>query len=328
MVPDGWGKTTLVGLIEIRHGFAFKSEYFTDVGQYVLMTPGSFYEQGGFRDQGSKTKYYSGEIPAGYLLSKGDILIAMTEQAEGLLGSAARVPADNKYLHNQRLGLIKINNPLKVSSDFIYWLYNFEGVRKLVSEQASGTKVRHTSPDRLTSITTLLPPINEQIRISKILSIWDQAIVTTGELLKNSQQQKMALIQQLLTGTKRLPQYTAPRKKLKLGSLLKEEKTRNTTNTVSRVLSVTNHSGFVLPEEQFSKRVASEDVRNYKIVRRGQFGYNPSRINVGSFARLDCYEVGLLSPMYVVFSINKDLLDSDFFMFWMESNEAKQRISS
>src|SRR5690606_17046466 len=107
----------------------------------------------------------------------------------------------------------------------------------------------------------------------------------------------------------------------------REEKLRNKSNLIGRVLSVTNHSGFVLPEDQFSKRVASDDVSNYKVVLKGQYGYNPSRLNVGSFARLDDYDEGLLSPMYVVFSINERLLNSDYFLNWMSSSEAKQRIA-
>ena len=83
----------------------------------------------------------------------------------------------------------------------------------------------------------------------------------------------------------------------------------------------------MLPEDQFSKRVASDDVSNYKVVRKGQYGYNPSRLNVGSFARLDRYEEGLLSPMYVVFSVNEMHLNSDYFLYWMSSNEATQRIT-
>ena len=140
-------------------------------------------------------------------------------------------------------------------------------------------------------------------------------------------------MQQLLTGKKRLLDEARSRfniswEKHRLGIFLKEEKQRNKDNSISRVLSVTNHSGFILPENQFSKRIASDEVSNYKVVRQGQYGYNPSRINVGSFARLDQFENGLLSPMYVVFSIKSENLDSDFFLYWMKSNEAKQRINN
>ncbi len=177
-----------------------------------------------------------------------------------------------------------------------------------------------------------LPPLPEQKKIAKILSTWDKAITTTEQLLANSQQQKKALMQQLLTGKKRLLDKNGVRfngewKDIRLKNVLREEKSRNKDDTIERVLSVTNHSGFVLPEDQFSKRVASDDVSNYKVVRKGQYGYNPSRLNVGSFARLDRYEEGLLSPMYVVFSVNEMHLNSDYFLYWMSSNEATQRIT-
>ena len=177
-----------------------------------------------------------------------------------------------------------------------------------------------------------LPPLPEQKKIAKILSTWDKAITTTEQLLASSQQQKKALMQQLLTGKKRLldnngVRFSGEWKDIRLKNVLREEKSRNKDDTIERVLSVTNHSGFVLPEDQFSKRVASDDVSNYKVVRKGQYGYNPSRLNVGSFARLDRYEEGLLSPMYVVFSVNEMHLNSDYFLYWMSSNEAAQRIT-
>ena len=140
-------------------------------------------------------------------------------------------------------------------------------------------------------------------------------------------------MQQLLTGQKRLlddsgQRFSGDWVKTELKDVLHEEGTRNKNGLIERVLSVTNHSGFVLPEEQFSKRIASKDTSNYKIVKKGQFGYNPSRLNVGSFARLEDYDEGLLSPMYVIFSVIKTKLDSDFFLQWMHSHEANQRIKN
>ncbi len=67
---------------------------------------------------------------------------------------------------------------------------------------------------------------------------------------------------------------------------------------------------------------------NYKVIIKGQFAYNPSRINVGSFARLDSHEVGVVSPMYVVFGVKEQLLEGEYLLTWMSSNEAKQQILS
>ncbi|HCG5282829.1 TPA: restriction endonuclease subunit S [Vibrio parahaemolyticus] len=204
MVPNGWLKTDLNPFIDIKHGFAFKSEYFREEGEYVLLTPGSFYEPGGFRDQKNKTKYYVGDIPKGYLLSKGELLVAMTEQAAGLLGSTLFVPSHDRYLHNQRLGLIQIKDKNGICPEFLYLTYNSPYVRKQIAEQSTGTKVKHTSPDKLKSVICLLPPLPEQRKIAKILSTWDKAISTTETLIETSKQQKKALMQQLLTGKKRL----------------------------------------------------------------------------------------------------------------------------
>ncbi len=101
---------------------------------------------------------------------------------------------------------------------------------------------------------------------------------------------------------------------------------RNSSGTIDRVLSVTNNRGFVLPEDQFERRVASSDLGNYKVITRGQYAYNPSRINVGSIARLDGWDKGVLSPMYVVFKVNEEKVNSDFFLHWLSSHEARERI--
>ena len=108
-VPVGWDETPLKGKISIAHGFAFSSEHFASHGPYRLTTPGHFYEVGGFRDIAEKQKYYVGPVPADYVLEPDDLIIAMTEQADGLLGSAAVVPPEGPSsfsvdcnIHNHR----------------------------------------------------------------------------------------------------------------------------------------------------------------------------------------------------------------------------------
>src|SRR2546430_5234342 len=101
-----WPVARFSALFRVKHGYAFKSQYFDSDGPFVLLTPGNFYEEGGYRDRGEKQRYYSGEIPRDYVLNCGDLLVAMTEQAAGLLGSPIRIPESNRFLHNQRLGLV------------------------------------------------------------------------------------------------------------------------------------------------------------------------------------------------------------------------------
>ncbi len=105
-----WQEISLGEAVRVKHGFAFKGEFFSNQGALLVVTPGNFLESGGFRERLGKERFYTADFPEDYLLEKGDLIVAMTEQGEGLLGSAARVPSSEKYLHNQRIGLVKITD--------------------------------------------------------------------------------------------------------------------------------------------------------------------------------------------------------------------------
>ena len=160
-IDKGWEKCALGAHIKIKHGYAFKSQFFTKEGDFVLLTPGNFWEEGGYKDRGEKQPYYTGEIPDDYILSKNDLLVAMTEQAPGLLGSAIIISEDNRFLHNQRLGLVTYDED-KLDLHFLYFLFNSPRIRDLIQIRSTGTKVKHTSPTKMEEIEVFLPPIELQ----------------------------------------------------------------------------------------------------------------------------------------------------------------------
>lgn len=166
----------LADLITIKHGYAFKGEYFRDSGDQIVLTPGNFHEEGGFRLRPGKEKFYAGPIPSDYVLTQGDVIVAMTEQGEGLLGSTAIVPRSGQFLHNQRLGLIRPKEGVELDLRFIYYLFNTRLVRQQIRATASGAKVRHTSPSRIGEVKAPIPSIDIQRRIASILSAYDNLI--------------------------------------------------------------------------------------------------------------------------------------------------------
>ena len=117
-------------------------------------------------------------------------------------------------------------------------------------------------------------------------------------------------------------------KKVKLGEVLKEVNERNKGEKVKRVLSVTNSRGFVSQEEYFEGTVHSANISNYKIVRKNQFAYNPSRVNVGSIDILKDYEYGVLSPMYVVFEVDITKLLPDYFKYYFQTNRFFENVKN
>jgi type I restriction enzyme S subunit len=171
------------------------------------MTPGHFHEAGGFKDVGEKQKLYDGPVSERYLLSKGDLIVAMTEQADGLLGSAALVPVGGLYLHNQRLGKVTTLSR-DVSLGFLYRVFNSPTYRVKVRETAAGTKVKHTSPSKLLAIPVAIPPTKaEQEAIAGALSDADALIESLEQLLAKKRHLKQGAMQELLTGKKRLPGF-------------------------------------------------------------------------------------------------------------------------
>ena len=190
----GWVDRPLSELCDIKHGFAFKSEFFTSAGDYILLTPGNFYESGGYRDRGEKQKYYSGEIPDGFVLSEGDLLVAMTEQAAGLLGSPILIPESGKFLHNQRLGLVTRKQGIPWTNEFFFHVFNTQAVRKAIHDNASGVKVRHTSPTKIGEVVVSFPTSlsEQQTIVSKLIELKEET-----QRLESLYQQKLAALEEL-----------------------------------------------------------------------------------------------------------------------------------
>lgn len=177
-----WRNCKLGDLLAIKHGFAFKGEFFSNMGNYVLLTPGNFREAGGLQLKGEKEKYYTGAFPEEYVLKRGDLLVAMTDLTQNapILGSPAFIPDDSRFLHNQRLGKVINLRKDEVTPQFLFYLLNTASVRGQIKGSASGATVRHTSPSRIYDIAVELPPLPAQQRIADILSAYD-------ELIENSQ---------------------------------------------------------------------------------------------------------------------------------------------
>ena len=191
--PD-WVEKPFSELCDIKHGYAFEGEFFSNEGEYVLLTPGNFYERGGYRDRGEKQKYYTGEIPRDYVLNEGDLLVAMTEQAAGLLGSPILVPESDKFLHNQRLGLVTKKPGVAWTNEFFFHVFNTQPVRKAIHASASGVKVRHTSPTKIGEVVVAFPTsLPEQKRIVTTLA----SLAEETQRLARLYEQKLAALEAL-----------------------------------------------------------------------------------------------------------------------------------
>lgn len=134
----------------------------------------------------------------------GQIIISRSN-TENLVGASAYIDQNypNLFLPDKLWQTIpKPNTDMK----WLSYVLASKHARYTLSKLATGTSgsMKNITQDELLSLKILIPPLLEQNKISQVLSTWDQTISATEKLLENSQQQKKALMQQLLTGKKRL----------------------------------------------------------------------------------------------------------------------------
>jgi type I restriction enzyme, S subunit len=200
MAGDGWTRFRLGELVEVKHGWAFKSECFDEhlTGQPIVVGVGNFRYTSGFRFDETANKEYRGSYPKEYELAPRDILLVMTCQTAGgeILGIPARVPNDGRaYLHNQRLGKVVIREGGRVDPDYLYWLFLWSEFNRELVTSASGTKILHTAPSRIEAFRFELPPLPEQRAIAHILGMLDDKIELNRQMNETLEAMARALFQ-------------------------------------------------------------------------------------------------------------------------------------
>ena len=116
--------------------------------------------------------------------------------------------------------------------------------------------------------------------------------------------------------------------RIALGEYVTAAKRRNTNAKCTAVYSVTNSYGFTPSEAYFSKEVYSKELKTYKVVERNMIAFNPSRINVGSVALQDKADEVIVSPLYVVFSVDERRLLPEYVVRFLKSKPGLRQIAA
>lgn len=169
-----------------------------------------------------------------------------------------------------------------------------------------------------------LPSINERTKIAAILATQDKVIELKEKRLAEKQRQKKYLMQQLLTGKKRLPGFSEEWKIKPLKKLTEKQKRKNNGFQYRLVLSNSAQHGIVSQDQEFDKEIANEErIDGYYIVIPGAFVYNP-RISVtapcGPINVNETGETGIMSPLYTVFTISSPQISQDFLKYYFQSS--------
>jgi type I restriction enzyme S subunit len=231
-----------------------------------------------------------------------------------------------------------IEGTARCSTEWFYRYFLHRNICSFTTRQGAGRY--KLNKDALMSLPIALPPVPVQNKITQTLSVWDNAIEQTRKLIEAKKRRKKALMQQLLSGKKRLHGFEKSQKmKLQrffslpvdwkcphLRDIAEETSERNKNGDSLTVLSCSKHIGFVESSEYFGKQVFSSDTSNYKVIRRGEFGYPSNHVEEGSIGLLLTHDLGLVSPIYTVFRC-KDVVVPEY-LFAVFKTETYRHIFS
>ena len=238
----------------------------------------------------------------------GEVMITCA----GTVGKTILYNGQDAYYQDSNI--VWISNPRKIySNEFLNYLLNRVDWSKLNS-----TTITRIYNDNLRELHITFPSREEQDKIVSLLTRIDDRIDTQSKIIEELTTLRSALLEKVF-------QVSNPT--LEVGAIAHQTSERNKLCRYSNVLSVSNRFGFINQSEQFEDRnVASDDVRNYKVVHRGDFAYNPARINVGSIAMLKSFESGIVSPMYICFQVDDTIVDPSFFELFLETKAFKDEM--
>ena len=175
-----------------------------------------------------------------------------------------------------------------------------------------------------------LPPIEERKQIAEILTTQDKVIELKEKRLAEKQRQKKYLMQQLLTGKKRLSGFDGEWKNYRLNQITKRIKRKNDVAN-DNVLTISAQYGLINQSDFFNKEIASEDKSNYYLLQRNDFAYNKSYSSgypFGAIKRLTRYDVGIVSPLYICFQIIAEEVSLEYMEQYFEAGLMNREIQA
>ncbi|WP_304213746.1 restriction endonuclease subunit S [Phocaeicola plebeius] len=236
---------------------------------------------------------------------------------------------------NQHVCIIRANKKL-IPSFLCNFLLSQYGQKQIESFQAGGNR-QGLNFEQIKSIKIGLPSVEEQKKIADLLLLIEQRITTQNKIIEDLKKLKSAICEKLFSSPKdkqpqiRLYGFFGDWHFVRLSDICHRICRKNTGEQCKQVLTIAAQYGLVSQEEFFNKNVASENLSGYYLLQKGDFAYNKSYSGDyvwGTVKRLDNYEQGVLSPLYICFRPDPARVDSDFLIYYFESKKWHKTVAN
>lgn len=209
----------------------------------------------------------------------------------------------------------------------------FDRFKIQIQNLSQGAAQDNLNQEKLTNITFSFPTLPEQQKIASFLTAVDEKLQALKQQKNLLEQYKKGMMQKIFSQEIRFKDDEGKEfgewKMKKLGEVLIKNSKKNKNKKYDLVQSVSNKFGFVNQNEYFEDRViASKDLSNYYVIQKGNFAYNPSRIDVGSLAYKYDDAISVISPLYISFNANDNYLEDSFLLNWFTTQKFTRQMNS
>ncbi|MQM50828.1 hypothetical protein F7D27_05680 [Prevotella copri] len=222
-----------------------------------------------------------------------------------------------------------------VKNEFLYSWYKKHG-NIIGIKYAQGTKQQNLSYDILEKFHIAYPSQDEQDKLIQFISLLDERIATQSKLIEDLKKLKSAIVEKVFCSPNqeypmcRIEGFEQALSTYKMSDFSSRIATKNKDSKCSLVLTIAAQYGLVNQESFFNKSVASENLTGYYLLHKGEFAYNRSYsagYDWGTVKRLDNYDEGVLSTLYICFKTNETIVDSDYLAYYFESTKWHRGLS-
>jgi len=298
MVPEGWHMEMLKNIVDgsIKNGYSPNAAE-KNTGHWVLGL-GALGDNGLIASEIKPVEATQKVLNS--RLHPGDFLISRSNTPDKVGRSILFKGEIDNCSYPDLMMRFRVNESLVDTGFIAAKLKSFlvRGYFKNCAAGSSKTMVKINKPI-VEKTPLLLPPLQEQKKIACILSSWDKAIETIEKLIENSKAQKKALMQQLLTGKRRLPRFEKEWKNTPLEKLIIESRIPGTTGDIAQKITIKLYGQGVVPKNE--KRLGSQSTKYYKR-KAGQFIYSKLDFLNGAFGiipkKLNGFESTLDLPAF------------------------------
>ncbi|MGE3595797.1 MAG: restriction endonuclease subunit S [Dehalococcoidia bacterium] len=323
-----WKKRRLDAVAQVRTGIAKGSKQAADPVELPYLRVANV-QAGALDLEEIKTISVDRTQVGRYSLRPGDVLMTEGGDFDKLGRGTIWTGQIDPCLHQNHVFSVRCDQS-KVIPEWISWVSSSHYGRRyflLCSKQS--TNLASINSSQLKAFPLPLPTLAQQKVIAEIIRSAESRVATVDRLIDQKRTFKRGLMQQLLTGQKRFPEFRDRPWKMSGLEDHVEPVTRKNASGATLVLTASGEHGLVDQRRYFNRNVAGADLSKYFLLRKGEFAYNRSAMNgypYGATKRLDAHREGVLSTLYLCFSISDSKLDSDFLKHVFESGVLNRQL--